>query len=302
MAHPAPVNVQPYTMPTPLKQSTRAQHRTELVAQACRLIEASDTPPPLDELAKQAGVSAFHFHRLFKAETGLTPKAYGDAQRARKLRDGLAGAASVTQAVYDAGFNSSSRFYEHAEKLLGMQPGRYRRGGASTRIQFAVAQCSLGALLIAQSERGVCAITLGDDPDELVRKLQDQFPKAELLGGDASFEHLVAQVVGFIETPAIGLNLPLDIRGTAFQERVWRALREIPAGTTVTYSELAQRIGAPTSVRAVAGACAANRIAVAIPCHRIIRRDGDLTGYRWGIERKRQLLQRESQQRQIHQN
>lgn len=269
--------------------------RAELVARACRLIEASETPPSLDMLAASVGMSPFHFHRVFKAETGLTPKAYASAYRARRVREVLSTPeSSVTQAIYGAGFNSNSRFYEASDRLLGMRPRDYRDGGAGAVIRFAVGQCSLGAILVAQSQRGICAILLGDDPDRLVRDLQDRFPRAQLIGGDAQFEQLVAQVVGFIEAPSIGLNLPLDVRGTAFQERVWQALREIPAGETVSYTQLAQRIGAPQAVRAVAQACGANPLAVAIPCHRVVRRDGDLAGYRWGVERKRELLRREA--------
>ncbi|HSX95385.1 MAG TPA: bifunctional DNA-binding transcriptional regulator/O6-methylguanine-DNA methyltransferase Ada [Hydrogenophaga sp.] len=277
-------------------QTRAAAERAALVARACRLIEASETPPPLDALAAALGMSPFHFHRLFKAETGLTPKAYGSAFRARRLREELsAPEASITDAIYGAGFNSNSRFYEASEHLLGMRARDYRAGGAGADIRFAVGQCSLGAILVARSQRGICAILLGDDPDALVRELQDQFPKARLIGGDAAFEQWVAQVVGVIEAPAIGLQLPLDVRGTAFQERVWRALREIPPGATASYTEIAARIGAPSSVRAVAQACGANRLAVAIPCHRVVRRDGDLAGYRWGVERKRELLRREAQ-------
>lgn len=269
--------------------------RAELVARACRLIESAQTPPNLDELAALAGMSSFHFHRVFKAETGLTPKAYASAYRARKLREELSVAgASVTDAIYGAGFNSNSRFYEASERLLGMRARDYRAGGAGAVIRFAVGQCSLGAILAAQSQRGICAILLGEDPDALVLSLQDQFPRAQLLGGDAGFEQLMAQVVGFVEAPSIGLNLPLDVQGTAFQERVWQALREIPPGVTASYAEIAERIGAPKAVRAVAGACAANRIAVAIPCHRVVRRDGQLSGYRWGVDRKRELLRREA--------
>ncbi|MFC4765441.1 bifunctional DNA-binding transcriptional regulator/O6-methylguanine-DNA methyltransferase Ada [Dyella koreensis] len=275
--------------------TSMATQRAALVAQACRLIEAAETPPSLDELAAQAGMSTFHFHRVFKAETGLTPKAYASAYRARRLREELGdGTTSVTDAIYGAGFNSNSRFYETSDQLLGMRARDYRDGGIGASIRFAVGQCSLGAILVAQSQRGICAILLGDDPDTLVRDLQDQFPKAQLIGGDASFEQLVAQVVGFIEAPSLGLNLPLDVRGTAFQERVWQALREIPPGTTVSYAQIAERIGAPKAVRAVAQACGANHIAVAIPCHRVVRRDGDISGYRWGVERKRELLQREA--------
>lgn len=272
-----------------------AAGRAALVARACRLIETSETPPSLDELATEVGMSPFHFHRLFKAETGLTPKAYSSAYRARRLREELSSpAVSITNAIYDSGFNSNSRFYESSQQLLGMRARDYRAGGAGSIIRFAVGQCSLGAILVAQSQRGICAILLGDDPDRLVRDLQDQFPKAEIIGCDGEFEQLIAQVVGFIEAPSIGLHLPLDVQGTAFQERVWRALRDIPPGATVSYTDIAERIGSPKAVRAVAQACANNHIAVAIPCHRVVRRDGDLAGYRWGVERKRELLRRES--------
>ncbi|MCJ0762673.1 bifunctional DNA-binding transcriptional regulator/O6-methylguanine-DNA methyltransferase Ada [Variovorax terrae] len=277
-------------------QTSVAAERAALVARACRMIETSETPPQLDDLAVEVGVSPFHFHRLFKAETGLTPKAYSSAYRARKLREELSSPdASITNAIYDSGFNSNSRFYEASDQLLGMRARDYRAGGAGAVIRFAVGQCSLGAILVAQSQRGICAILLGDDPDKLVRDLQDQFPKAEIIGCDGEFEQLIAQVVGFIEAPSMGLHLPLDVQGTAFQERVWRALREIPPGTTVSYADIAARIGSPTAVRAVAQACATNHIAVAIPCHRVVRRDGDISGYRWGVDRKRELLRREAQ-------
>jgi len=276
-------------------QTQLAAHHAQLVAAACRYIEQAETPPSLDEIAGLVGLSAFHFHRVFKAITGLTPKGYVSALRARKMRDGLMGEHSVTAALYDAGFNSNSRFYESADQLLGMTPTDYRAGGTNSEIRFAVGQCSLGAILVAQSQRGVCAILLGDDPDKLVRDLQDQFPQAQLVGADRNFEQLIAHVVGFIEAPALGLDLPLDLRGTAFQERVWRALREIPLGSTASYAQIAERIGAPKSFRAVAQACGANSLAVAIPCHRVVRSNGELSGYRWGVERKRQLLERERQ-------
>lgn len=274
---------------------TTSARRTALIARACRLIETSDTLPSLDQLAVELAVSRFHLHRLFKAETGLTPKAYASAFRAQRLRERLQGeAATVTEALFDAGYNSNSRFYEGAGQRLGMLPKQYRARGAGATIYFAVGQCALGAILVAQSARGVCAIFLGDDPAQLLNDLQDQFANAELIGADSRFEQLIAQVVGFVEQPALGLNLPLDVQGTAFQERVWQALREVPAGQRVSYTDIAERIGAPKAVRAVALACAANRIAVAIPCHRVVRRDGDLSGYRWGVERKRQLLERET--------
>lgn len=269
--------------------------RAAVVVRACRLIESSETPPSLDDLAAELGISAFHFHRLFKAETGLTPKMYSSACRARKLREELNSSdASITHAIYGSGFNSNSRFYETSEQLLGMRARDYRASGTGAVIRFAVGECSLGAILVAQSQRGICAILLGDDPDRLVCDLQDQFSRAELIGCDSEFEQLIAQVVGFVEAPALGLHLPLDVQGTAFQERVWRALREIPPGKTVSYAEIAERIGSPKAVRAVAKACAKNHIAVAIPCHRVVRRNGALAGYRWGVDRKRELLHREA--------
>lgn len=275
-------------------RSRAAEERASIVAASCRRIEAADARVPLEELARAAGMSSFHFHKVFKAETGLTPRAYAAAARAKRLRAELGSKRrTVTGAIYGAGFGSSSRFYEASDRTLGMRARDYQAGGEGTVIRFAVGQCALGAVLVAQSPRGVCAIALGDDPDRLVRELHDQFPKAELVGGDATFERLVAEVVGFVEAPELGLKLPLDVRGTAFQERVWRALAEIPAGVTMSYAELAARIGAPSAVRAVAHACAKNRIAVAIPCHRVVRRDGALAGYRWGVARKRALLERE---------
>lgn len=276
------------------RASRSAAAHAAIVAQACRAIEAAATPPTLAQLATRAGFSAAYFHRVFKAATGLTPHAYAAAQRTRRLRAGLrADDRSITRAIYDAGYNSSGRFYATSKQVLGMGAGDYRRGGAGAAIRFAVGQCSLGAILVAQSRRGICAILLGDDPERLLRDLQDQFPKAELIGGDAAFERRVAAVVGCVEAPAAGLDLPLDIRGTAFQQRVWQALRTIPPGTTVCYADIARRIGAPTAARAVAQACGANPLAVAIPCHRVVRRNGDLGGYRWGIARKRELLRRE---------
>lgn len=275
-------------------QTTVATRHAALVADACRHIESAPAAPTLDELANCAHMSPYHFHRVFKSATGLTPKAYADAYRASRMRAKLNSNDSITDAIYDAGFGSNSRFYEASNRMLGMRPKDYRAGGANTRIHFAVGQCSLGAILVAQSEKGVCAILLGDDPDQLTRDLQDQFPKASLVGGDADFERLVAEVVGFVEAPALGLHLPLDVQGTAFQERVWQALCEIPPGKTASYAEIALRIGMPKATRAVAQACGANRLAVAIPCHRVVRRDGNLSGYRWGVERKRELLDRET--------
>jgi AraC family transcriptional regulator of adaptative response/methylated-DNA-[protein]-cysteine methyltransferase len=271
------------------------ERRAAIAAEACRAIEAAETPPSLDGLAAAAGMSPHHFHRLFKAATGLTPKAYAEAQQARRVREGLGEGRGVTETIYDAGFNSSGRFYARADAMLGMTPSDYRAGGTKAEIRFAVGQCSLGAILAARSERGVCAILLGDDPDALARELQDRFPRANLVGGDAAFEETVAKVVGLVEQPGRGLDLPLDVRGTAFQQRVWRALQAIPPGETATYAEIAERIGQPNAVRAVGAACGANPLAVAIPCHRVVRTDGGLSGYRWGVERKRRLLAREAQ-------
>jgi len=264
------------------------------VAQACRMIEEAEEHPSLATLAKAAGLSRFHFHRLFKATTGVTPKAYAGAHRGRRVRDALASRDSVTEAIYGAGFNSSGRFYAASSDLLGMTPTEFRAGGGNNLIRFAVGECSLGAILVAATEKGVCAIEFGDDPEALVRALEARFPRARLVGGDAKFEQLVAQVVGLIEAPAHGRDLPLDIRGTAFQQRVWRAIRAIPAGATASYAEIARRIGRPRAARAVAQACASNVIAVAIPCHRVVRRDGSSSGYRWGVARKEALLQREA--------
>ncbi len=282
-------------------QTASATHRTDMVARVCKLIDEAEVQPSLEQMASEAGLSTFHFHRVFKAETGLTPKAYASASRARRLRGELGDSATITDAIYGAGFNSNSRFYEASTTLLGMSAKEYRDGGSNAEIRFAVGQCSLGAILVAQSQRGICAILLGDDPDALVKDLQDKFKKAKIIGGDEGFEQLIAQVVGFIEQPALGLNLPLDVRGTAFQERVWMALREIPPGVRVSYAQVAERIGSPRAVRAVAQACGANSLAVAIPCHRVVRRDGDISGYRWGVERKRELLTREAQGGEVKQ-
>ena len=269
--------------------------RDALVLRACRLLESGDPAPSLEQLGMQLAVSPFHLQRLFKAVTGLSPKAYASAFRAKRLRERLADEQrSVTEAIFAAGYNSNSRFYADAEQRLGMRPRTFRAGGAGATLHFAVGQCFLGAILVAQSEKGICAILLGDDPQGLLEQLQDQFPKARLIGGDAAYERVVAEVVGFVEAPQLGLKLPLDVQGTAFQERVWQALCHVPLGSRVSYTDIAERIGAPKSVRAVAMACAANPIAVAIPCHRVVRRDGELSGYRWGVERKRLLLARET--------
>ena len=275
-------------------QPPLAERQAQVVARACRLIDASDEEIDLDSLAQTCGISRFHFHRVFKAHTGITPKAYASAQRAARVAQGLGAAPTVTEAIYAAGFNSSGRFYAGSSGRLGMTPTSWRAGGSGAVIRFAIGACSLGAILVAATDKGICAILMGDDPELLARDLQDRFPAAELHGADAGFEDTVAKVVGLVEAPAIGLDLPLDVRGTVFQQRVWEALRHIPSGQTVSYAELAARIGLPSGARAIAGACAANPVAVAIPCHRVVRNDGAISGYRWGVERKRALLDRES--------
>jgi AraC family transcriptional regulator of adaptative response/methylated-DNA-[protein]-cysteine methyltransferase len=263
-----------------------ADAQAEKIAAACRMIETAETAPSLAALAAQAGLSPYHFHRVFKAATGLTPKAYAVSHRNKRVREALKGANTVTEAIYEAGFNSTGRFYADATPSLGMKPRAYRAGGADAEIRHAIAKCT-----------GLCALFFGDDPAELEQELRDRFPRAKLTKGDRAFKDLVAKVVAYVEAPQKALDLPLDVQGTAFQHRVWTALREIPSGETVTYGDIARRIGKPEAVRAVGTACGANRIAVAIPCHRVVGSTGKLTGYRWGVERKQALLDREKGRR-----
>lgn len=276
-------------------QPPLAEQNAAVIARVCRAIEKSAEVPSLKELAAYAGMSVFHFHRTFKSVTGLTPSNYAAANQAKRVREKLGESQSVTEAIYDAGFNSNARFYAKSNEVLGMTPSRFRAGGKETDIHFAIGECSLGSILVAMSERGVCSIVMGgDDAERPVRDLQKQFPNANLIGGESGYEEMVAKVIGLVEQPGLGLDLPLDIRGTAFQQRVWKALREIPVGKTASYAEIARKIGEPKAVRGVAQACAANKLAVAIPCHRVVRSDGALSGYRWGVERKRELLDRET--------
>ena len=266
----------------------------KIVEKACIQLEKMAGSINLATLSAHCEISQSYLHRIFTTVTGLTPKAYSAGLRAKRLREALDNPEqSVTAAIYQAGYNTSSRFYENATERLGMSAKHYRQGAKGIPIYFALGQCSLGTVLVAQSEKGVCAISLGDDPQPLIERLQQQFAQAELRGGDRHYEQLVAQVIGYLEQPSSTWHLPLDIQGTVFQERVWRALRDIPPGSTASYTDIAERIGSPKAVRAVAQACAANRIAVVIPCHRVIRQDGSLSGYRWGIERKTALLDRE---------
>jgi AraC family transcriptional regulator of adaptative response/methylated-DNA-[protein]-cysteine methyltransferase len=274
-------------------QPSLLQLHAERISEACRLIETAEDEPKLDHLAREVGMSRYHFHRIFKSVLGVTPKAYAIAHRHKRVRAETGKAATVTEAIYDAGFNSGGRFYATASEMLGMSPSDFRSGGIAREIKFAIGKCSLGAILVATSDKGVCAILFGDRPDALRRDLQKLFPRAKLIAGDKDFERIVAKVIALVENPKAGLDLPLDIRGTVFQHRVWEALRRIPVGSTASYAEIAEAIGAPGSARAVARACASNRIAVAIPCHRVIRSDGSLSGYAGGVSRKRALLARE---------
>jgi AraC family transcriptional regulator, regulatory protein of adaptative response / methylated-DNA-[protein]-cysteine methyltransferase len=269
--------------------SPRGEHLA-LVARACNLMIDAPEPLSLGALAKCVGMSPWHFHRVFKSLTGLTPKAYATAHRAKRMQEELTRRGTVTAAIYNSGFNSNGRFYAESNQRLGMKPSKFRAGGNGARIRFAVGECSLGSILVAASDLGICSIALGNEPDTLLKQLQDRFPNAELIGGDKQFERMVAQVIAFVENPAVGLELPLHVQGTAFQQRVWKALCEIPCGTTCSYSELARTLGQSKAARAVAGACAANTLAVAIPCHRVVHIDGSLSGYRWGVDRKERLL------------
>lgn len=279
------------------RQATPAMdvEHTQAIEQACALIRDGDPAPTLATLAAAVGMSPYHFQRLFKARLGVTPKQYALALRRRRATGALDATGSVTAALYDAGYGSSGHFYGASDDTLGMTPTTYRRGAAGEAIQFGVAECYLGWVLVAATGRGLCAIDLGDDPTALEAGLRERFPNAQV-EEDTDFGEWVQQVVAFLDAPERGLDLPLDIQGTAFQRRVWAALREIPAGSTLSYTEIAERIGEPKAVRAVAGACAANKLAVAIPCHRVVRQNGDLSGYRWGIERKRKLLAREQEE------
>lgn len=271
-----------------------AEAEAALIAAACRMIEAAEAPLTTAAIARRIGLSRAHLHRRFVALTGMTPGAYGAAHRAGRLRAGLGLRASVTEAIHAAGFGAASSVYREGQAMLGMTPGAFRKGGAGVeRIAVALAPCWLGMVLVAATGRGVCAILLGDRPEALMADLAAAFPKARLLERDARLAALLEQVLALLDDPGAGAGLPLDIRGTAFQQRVWQALRLIAPGETVSYAELARRIGAPAAVRAVAGACAANRLAVAIPCHRVLRSDGGLAGYRWGTARKQDLLARE---------
>lgn len=272
------------------------QRTTELVARACRRLETAEEPPTLAELAGEAGLSRWHFQRVFKSVVGVSPRQYFGARRSQRFREALRADRRVTDAIYSAGFGSASSAYEAARDELAMTPSAFRDGGAGEVIHCAGASCALGGVAVAATGRGICAIELADDAGTARARLESGFPRARIEAGGPDLDAMLHAVVACIEAPARALDLPLDIRGTAFRRRVWQALRAIPPGTTVTYAELAARIGRPGSARAVAGACAANPLAVAVPCHRVIRADGGLGGYRWGAGRKRALLEREREE------
>ena len=268
------------------KDVARDDAAVKAVINAIRIGEAA---PTLDDLGRLTNYSPTHLQRIFKRETGLSPAAYSRALRSERMKDALEAGASVTDAIYDAGYGSASRFYE--EKKMGMKASAWKNGGAGVAIHWANVKTSLGPMMVAATDKGVCCLSFNEGEQELRKR----FPKADLQQGNIAFGKLLDDVVSQVEQPNRPHNIPLDVQGTAFQERVWRALCEIPPGTTVSYTEIAERIGSPKAVRAVAQACANNHIAVAIPCHRVVRRDGDLAGYRWGIDRKRELLRREVQ-------
>jgi AraC family transcriptional regulator of adaptative response/methylated-DNA-[protein]-cysteine methyltransferase len=267
------------------------------IARACEIIEDAEEAPSLTALAAAVGFSPFHFQRLFKETVGVTPKAYAVARRTRRFQEGLRENRTVTQAMVDAGFGSSSRCYQGVADHLGMTPSEYRNGGAGQHVRYARVPCDLGWLLVAATARGICAIEFADHRDDLRDTLAARFPAADLREEDSEWTEWVATVLAFLDQPGRRLDLPLDIQGTAFQRRVWQALQAVPPGTTATYADIARKIGHPAAARAVAGACAANPVAVAIPCHRIVRGDGGLGGYRWDLRRKRTLLEREAAQR-----
>jgi AraC family transcriptional regulator of adaptative response/methylated-DNA-[protein]-cysteine methyltransferase len=264
------------------------------VEQACRIIEARNGEPlSLGELSLQVGISSHHLQRVFKKSTGVTPRAYADSLRMKSLRDSLGDGETVSSALYGAGFGSSRALYERAPSRLGMTPSSYRGGGQNMQIHYAIVPCELGFLLVAATEKGLCSVALGDSPEELESQLKREFPRAQVLAGHAQLQESVQHVLSRVEGHAPHQELPLDIRATAFQQRVWEALRSIPRGETRTYSQVAQEIEQPSAVRAVARACATNPLALVVPCHRVVRGDGSPSGYRWGLERKHLLLAKE---------
>jgi AraC family transcriptional regulator of adaptative response/methylated-DNA-[protein]-cysteine methyltransferase len=263
-----------------------------LVVRACHYIaeHADNGGVSLHQMAAALGASPFHLQRAFKAKVGVSPREYSAALRERKLERELRQSRSVADAVYAAGYGSSSRVYERASDRLGMTPATYRAGGRGAQIRYSIAPCSLGYLLVAATDRGICRISLDDTPESLATELRSYFPAAEITEDTGSLREWVEPIVRSIESSSSCPTLPLDVRATAFQQRVWNYLREIPLGETRTYSQVARDLGDPNATRAVARACATNPVALIVPCHRVLRRDGNLGGYRWGLERKRKLL------------
>ncbi len=268
----------------------RARLAQAVVADACAFIEAAADMPSLDTLAARSGYSRFHFLRMFRDHTGVTPRSYAEGVRARRLHAALAGGARVVDAVLDAGFGSESRVYEKTATLLGMTPGAARRGGEGETIRTTLTDCPFGRLLVGATDKGVCFLGFAEPDEALLGDLRQRFPKARVIADDAALAATVATVLAFLHEPKQALDLPLDLRGTAFQQRVWQTLCRIPAGETRTYAQLAEMVGNPRAIRAVARGCATNPVSLAVPCHRVVGSDGDLTGYRWGVPRKQALL------------
>jgi AraC family transcriptional regulator of adaptative response/methylated-DNA-[protein]-cysteine methyltransferase len=278
---------------TPRKESA-PNTALDAVTQACKFIEESEKEPTLNQMADIVGLSPYHFHRLFKKTLGITPKQYAAANRQTRVRTNLRQDATITDAIYESGYQSSSRFYVNAASSLGMKPSEFQKGGKGKLIRYGIVQSYLGWVLVAVSDRGVCRIDFDDSQEILKARLDENFPNAELISDDPTIAAIISEMIAFLETPKLGFSLPLDIQGTAFQQQVWNALRDIRPGTTVSYVDIAKQIGNPKAARAVAQACGSNRIAVAIPCHRVIRKNGKFGGYRWGMKRKEMILEREA--------
>ncbi len=275
------------------RPADESDRHSELVRRACEILENSEQAPDLKTLAADLGVSPYHFHRVFRKKLGVTPLEYLESLRTQRLQASLPQSASVAEAIYASGYGSGSRVYADASQRLGMTPGKYRRGGEGELIRYGIVPSRLGLLLVAGTARGVCTIAFADEDEELEDLLKERFPKATLEPVDTQLDAWIRKTVAYVDRPQASLEIPIDVRGTAFQQRVWKALRDIPFGETASYTDIAEQIGQPTGARAVAGACAANRIALAIPCHRVVRSDGSVSGYRWGVERKRVLLEAE---------
>jgi AraC family transcriptional regulator, regulatory protein of adaptative response / methylated-DNA-[protein]-cysteine methyltransferase len=272
---------------------TKDKEVEQKIVDVCRKIENSDKTIKLDTLAREAGLSSFHFHRLFKKIVGVTPKMYSSNHQSLRFREKLKSSKSITDAIFDAGYSSTSGAYSSKGDLLAMKPKEYRAGGRGVTIQYGVAECILGWVIVAATDRGICGIEFGDDVTVLVPQLQKRFPEAVLKEAGPGFKHVIEDVVQFVKVPTASFNLPLDIQGTVFQQKVWTILREIEPGKTMSYTEVAEKVGNPKAVRAVATACASNKIAVVIPCHRVISKAGKISGYRWGVTRKNDLLENE---------